>query len=115
MIDVKEYKDIYYNTWVVDKIFIAADIDDISDKAGADEVNDLIAALGDLAEPVGAYAPLLQERGRAFRSCDIEAHVIEGAHHGQCLFLILIRQRHHHGAVILQLHAGGLQSLEHCM
>ena len=90
-----------------------AGVDDIADVAGADGIQDLVAALADLVTHAGADAVLLEEGGGAGRGLDVEAHVVEAAHQRQGFLPVLAGDRDKDGAVVLQLHARGLQRLVH--
>ena len=90
-----------------------AGVDDVADVAAADGIEDLVAAVADLAAHARADAERLEVGSRACGRLDVKAHLIEPAHERQALGLVLIGQRHEHGAVVLHVHAGGLQRLVH--
>ena len=71
----------------------------------------LVAAVPQLFQHVGADAVLLEEFGGALGGLDVEAQVVEAADQGQGLLLVLIGHSGKHGAVVLQVGAGGLQGL----
>ena len=90
---------------------VAAGVDDVGDVARADSFLNLVAALADLADDVGADAVCLEELRRALGGLDVEAEVIEAADERQRLLLVRVRDGGEHGAVVEELHPGGLERL----
>ena len=65
-------------------------VDDVGDVALPQSVGDLIAAVADLTQGVGADAVLLQEGGSAGGGLDVEAQLVEPADQRQGLLLVLV-------------------------
>ena len=83
----------------------------IADIARADRIEDLGAALAELAAYAGAYAVLLEERRSSGGRLDIEAEVIKALDERQSLFFIFIGKGNYYRTVFLHPDSGRLKSL----
>ena len=86
-------------------------VDHVSDVALTQCVGDLLTALADLGQRMGADAVLLEELSSTLGGFDVEAQLVEAADQGQSFVLVLVSDGGQHRAVILQMHAGCLQCL----
>ena len=91
-----------------------AGVDDVSDVPLPQSIGNFAAALADLSQHVCAYSVGFQELCSAGCGFDIEAQIVETANEGQSLFLVPVGDGYQNRAIILQMHAGGLQSLVKC-
>ena len=83
----------------------------IADIARADRIEDLGAALAELAAHAGAYAVLLEERRGSGGRLYIEAEVIEALDERQSLFLVFVGKGDYYRTVFFHLDSGRLKSL----
>ena len=78
-----------------------AGVYNIADIARADRIENLSAALAELAAHAGAYAVLLEERRGSGGRLDIEAEMIEALDERQSLLLVLIGKGDYYRTVFI--------------